>query len=40
MYLEQTSPLIDHYRQAGLLAEIDGMQSIEQVTGALLAAVA
>ena len=40
VYLDQTSPLIDHYRQAGLLAEVDGTQSIDQVTSALLAAVA
>ena len=39
VYLDQTTPLIDHYRQAGLLVEIDGTQSIEQVTSALLAAV-
>ncbi|HSD82264.1 MAG TPA: adenylate kinase, partial [Anaerolineae bacterium] len=40
VYLDQTSPLIEHYRQAGLLAEVDGTQSIDQVTSALLAAVA
>ncbi|MHB0924259.1 MAG: adenylate kinase [Bellilinea sp.] len=39
VYFEQTSPLIDHYRKAGLLIEIDGTQSIEQVTTTLLAAV-
>lgn len=39
VYLDQTTPLIDHYRQSGLLVEIDGTQSIEQVTAALLAAV-
>ncbi|MFA5837595.1 MAG: adenylate kinase [Bellilinea sp.] len=39
VYLDQTTPLIDHYRQAGLLVEIDGTQSIEQVTSALLTAV-
>lgn len=36
VYLEQTSPLMSHYRNLGKLAEIDGMQSIEQVTQALL----
>ncbi|HEY4693103.1 MAG TPA: adenylate kinase [Bellilinea sp.] len=40
VYLEQTSPLIDHYRQTGLLVEVDGTQSIDHVTSALLAAVA
>ncbi|MDL1912183.1 adenylate kinase [Chloroflexi bacterium CFX6] len=36
VYLEQTSPLIDHYRRHGQLLEIDGMQTIEQVTQALV----
>ena len=36
VYLEQTSPLIDYYRDSGKLVEIDGMQSIEQVTQDLL----
>ncbi|HWR64751.1 MAG TPA: adenylate kinase [Bellilinea sp.] len=40
VYLDQTSPLIEHYRQTGLLVEVDGTQSIDQVTSALLAAVA
>jgi len=40
VYLDQTSPLIDHYRQTGLLVEVDGTQPIDQVTSALLAAVA
>jgi len=39
VYLEQTSPLISYYRDRGKLAEIDGMQSIEQVTQALLVAL-
>lgn len=39
VYLEQTSPLIDHYRQAGLLVEVDGTQSIDRVTTDLLSAV-
>lgn len=38
-YLKNTAPLIEHYRQAGLLVEIDGDQAIEQVTEQLLAAV-
>jgi len=39
VYLEQTSPLIDYYRQTGLLAEIDGTKTIDQVTSELLSAV-
>lgn len=39
VYLEQTSPLISYYRDHGKLVEIDGMQSIEQVTQALLVAL-
>lgn len=31
VYEEQTEPLLDHYRQLGLLIEIDGQQSIEAV---------
>ncbi|MFN7035455.1 MAG: adenylate kinase [Bellilinea sp.] len=40
VYMEQTSPLIEHYRQAGLLVEIDGTQPIEEVTRQLLEAIA
>ena len=39
VYLEQTSPLISYYRDRGKLVEIDGMQTIEQVTQALVAAL-
>jgi adenylate kinase len=39
VYMEQTSPLIEHYRKAGLLVEIDGTQAIEQVSEDLLAAI-
>ncbi len=39
VYLEQTAPLLDYYRERGLLVEIDGAQSIEQVTDALVRAV-
>jgi adenylate kinase len=31
VYFEQTSPLIDYYRQRGLLSEINGEQDIEKV---------
>jgi len=39
VYMNQTSPLIEYYRQKGLLAEIDGMQPIENVTADLMAAI-
>jgi adenylate kinase len=39
VYLEQTSPLIDYYRNHGRLVEINGSQSIDQVTQDLLGAV-
>lgn len=32
VYEKQTQPLVDYYRQRGLLVEIDGNQSINQVT--------
>lgn len=37
VYLEQTAPLVDYYRERGVLLEIDGTQPIEQVTAELLA---
>ena len=37
VYLEQTRPLIDFYREQGLLVEIDGTQTIEEVTADLMA---
>jgi adenylate kinase len=39
VYLEQTEPLIEYYRQRGLLIEVDGKKSIEDVTADLLAAL-
>jgi len=39
VYFEQTSPLISHYRDHGKLVEIDGTQSIDQVTENLLVAL-
>src|SRR5690242_9711609 len=32
VYAEQTEPLIDVYRERGLLVEVDGMGEVEQVT--------
>jgi len=39
VYREQTAPLIDYYRQKGLLVEIDGTQLIDDVTEDLMKAV-
>lgn len=39
VYLEQTSPLIDHYRQRGKLLEIDGMHTIDEVAKAFVSAL-
>mgnify|MGYP001614123008 FL=1 len=39
-YVKNTAPLIEYYRERGLLAEINGEQDIEKVTAELLAAVA
>jgi adenylate kinase len=36
VYLEQTAPLIDYYRQIGVLKEFDGNQPIEDVQADLL----
>jgi adenylate kinase len=34
-YLNKTAPLLEYYRKQGLLEEIDGEQSIEEVTSAI-----
>jgi adenylate kinase len=39
VYFQQTAPLIDYYRQAGLLVEVDGAQPIEAVSRQLLEAL-
>jgi len=36
VYFEQTAPLLDYYRERGLLVEINGEQPIEQVQQALV----
>ena len=36
VYAEQTSPLINYYRETGLLLELDGMQPISQVQEKML----
>jgi adenylate kinase len=39
VYFEQTAPLIDYYRQRGLLVEIDGLPGIDEIQAALLRAI-
>ena len=39
VYMEQTQPLIDYYRAAGVLSEIDGEPDVESVYRALMLAV-
>ncbi len=39
VYLKQTAPLIDYYRQRGLLVDIDGTQVIDAVTRDLVRAI-
>ena len=39
VYLQQTTPLIDYYKKQGLLVEVDGTKSIEDVGQDLLAAI-
>lgn len=36
VYMDQTSPLIEYYRQEGLLIEVDGTQSIDDVSTEIL----
>jgi adenylate kinase len=39
VYFEQTAPLIDYYREKGLLVEIDGRPGIDEIQAELLRAV-
>ena len=39
VYFQQTAPLIDHYRQEGLLVEVDGTLEIEKVTERILESI-
>jgi adenylate kinase len=39
IYLEKTVPVLDHYRAAGLVSEIDGRGTIEEISRQVLAAV-
>jgi adenylate kinase len=36
VYFEQTAPLIDYYREKGLLVEVDGRPGIDEIQAALL----
>lgn len=39
VYLEQTIPLVEYFRKEGKLIEVDGTQSVEQVTKEMLVAI-
>lgn len=39
VYSEQTAPLVAVYRERGLLVQVDGMGSVDEVTARILAAV-
>jgi adenylate kinase len=39
VYLERTAPLVDVYRQRGLLVRVDGMGEIDDVTERLTSAL-
>ncbi|KQT93751.1 adenylate kinase [Marmoricola sp. Leaf446] len=39
VYTEQTEPLIEVYRERGLLVEVDGMGPVEEVTARIFAAL-
>ena len=39
IYLEKTVPVLDHYRAAGLVSEIDGRGTIDEISRQVLAAV-
>ncbi|HEV2415113.1 MAG TPA: adenylate kinase [Candidatus Dormibacteraeota bacterium] len=39
IYLEKTVPVLDHYRGAGLVSEIDGRGTIDEISSQVLAAV-
>jgi adenylate kinase len=40
IYLQKTIPVLDHYRGEGLVSEIDGMGTIEEISRQVLAAAA
>ncbi len=40
VYMEQTEPVLEHYRKRGILAEVDGEQPIPEVTRQIMAVLA
>lgn len=39
LYLDKTAPLIDYYRQQGVLVEVDAMRDIDEITPDMVAVV-
>jgi adenylate kinase len=39
VYNDQTAPLLDYYRQQGLLKEIDGVGAVDDINARVLAAL-
>ena len=39
IYLSKTVPVLEHYRGTGLVSEIDGRGTIDEITGRVLAAI-
>jgi len=39
VYMEKTLPVLDHYRKQGLVAEIEGIGSVEEVSRRMLRAL-
>jgi adenylate kinase len=39
VYLEQTAPLVDVYRERGLLVQVDGMGEVDVVTTRMTSAL-
>jgi adenylate kinase len=40
VYAEQTAPIIDVYRDRGLVVEVDGLGDVDEVTGRIITALA
>ena len=40
VYAEQTEPLIDVYRERGLLIEVDGLGQVEEITERIFSSLA
>ncbi len=39
VYMEETAPLVEYYRNSGTLVEIDGERSIDEVGASLIEAL-